>query len=352
MKKGLYIHIPFCRRKCVYCDFYSLENSTHRAREYADAVIRNIRAASFEYDTVYFGGGTPTLLSAIYLTDILSAADIDPNAEISIEANPETVTAEELCELHKAGLDRISFGVQSLSDERLRELGRIHTAKTALDAIESAAAAGFENISADLMIGLPHSDGEQHLWDIERLVGMGISHISVYMLKVEQGTPLSRDRELLSCIDDDRSADEYESAAELLEKLGLHQYEISNFAKKGFECKHNLKYWHCEEYFGVGTSAHSCIDKKRFCVPSDISEFIESPLQKIVYTDENACGEEERLMLALRLSKGVPGEMLKDRAALVERYVEHGLMKRENGRISFTVKGYLVSNEIITQLVM
>ncbi|MCR5807683.1 MAG: radical SAM family heme chaperone HemW [Oscillospiraceae bacterium] len=352
MNKGLYIHIPFCRKKCAYCDFYSLTDETDRMPAYTAAVIRNIRSEQYRYDTVYFGGGTPTLLPAISIIDILSAAEIDKNAEITIEANPETVTEEELTELRTAGVNRISFGVQSLSDERLCELGRIHTAQTALHAIESAQKAGFDNISADLMIGLPHSDGEQHLRDIEQLVDMGITHISVYMLKVEKGTPLSRNKELLGYIDDDRSADEYESAAELLGKLGFFQYEISNFAKKGFECKHNLKYWHCEEYFGVGTSAHSCIDKKRFCVPSDISEFIESPLQRITYTDENACGEEEKLMLALRLSEGVPGEMLKERAALVEQYVKHGLMKRENGRISFTVKGYLVSNEIITQLVM
>lgn len=348
---GLYVHVPFCIQKCIYCDFYSLPDADDKAEAYTSAVCRNIEAKKYRYDTVFFGGGTPTLLPYIYITDILSSADIDINAEITVEANPETVTEEELLELRRAGVNRISFGVQSLNDDALKMLGRIHSAETAIYAIQQAVSAGFDNISADLIIGLPKFGGKRQVGeDISRLIETGIKHISVYMLKVEQNTPLSRSRELCSLIDDDRTADEYLSAVEHLYQNGFGQYEISNFAKKGFECKHNLKYWHCEEYFGVGTSAHSFIDGKRFYTPADIDRFINDEIQTSVITDEDAGDREERLMLALRLSEGVALAEYPEIEAYSKHISAHGLCRIKNDRISLTANGFLVSNEIIAQM--
>ena len=289
------------------------------------------------------------MLKSASLTDILSAADIEKDAEITIEANPETVTEEELFRLHAAGVNRISFGVQSLNNDALRMLGRIHTAETALNAIKLARSAGFENISADLITGLPKFGGEKRMYeDITALTETGIKHISVYMLKVEPNTPLARDHELCSLIDDDRTADEYLAAVHYLADRGFGQYEISNFAKEGYECKHNLKYWHCEDYLGIGPAAHSCIDGKRFCVPSDIADFISSDRQKAVYTDDNACTEKERFMLAMRLNEGYTGTVSLCEAA--RPYEKAGLLNIQGSRISLTVKGMLVSNGIIARL--
>ncbi len=349
---GLYVHVPFCRKKCIYCDFYSLTDANERTAAYTAAVIRNIRAKAYKYDTVYFGGGTPTLLPAANIADILSSADIESSAEITTEANPETVSQEQLCELRKAGVNRISFGVQTFSDDVLKILGRVHDAAQAKKAIGYAADAGFDNISADLMIGLPAENGLERVQDDIRILhSLGVRHISVYMLKVEQRTPLSENKQLVSLVNDDRSADEYEFAAKILKEYGYDQYEISNFAVKGNECRHNLKYWHCEEYFGTGPAAHSCIGNRRFYVSASLDDFISSPLQKEVTSDDNARTREERLMLAMRLCEPVKFDEFPECRPLAEKYAKHGLTKLCESGFFLTLRGMLVSNTIISDFI-
>lgn len=348
---GLYVHVPFCKRKCLYCDFYSAAD-TSRTDSYTDAVIRNIRAAELTYDTVYFGGGTPSLLTAEQISDILSAADISDGAEISAECNPESADLSYLCGLRSAGVNRVSFGIQSLEDGELAALGRLHNADKACEAVLSAHRAGFENISADLMLATPGQTLESLSRTLERLLKLPLTHVSAYLLKVEKDTPLSYDSLLLEKVpDEDETADMYLTAAEKLSAAGFEQYEISNFARKGCECRHNLKYWRCEEYFGVGPSAHSFLDGERFCCPPDTEKFISAPLQEKVSLGTG--GEpEEKVMLALRLTKeGLRLADFPEAESRAEPLLKSGLVKKEQGALMLTAKGCLVSNEIICRLI-
>lgn len=355
MNKGLYIHIPFCRRKCAYCDFYSLTGNEGLTEKYTQAVIRNIHFYGGAFDTVYFGGGTPSLMSGRQMYDILSAAHIADNAEISSEVNPDSATSEKLKDFKAAGINRISIGIQTFDDRELKMLGRLHNSGQAAEAVKNAQKAGFDNISADLMLGLPYQKAETVTENIRMLSELDVRHISAYMLKVEESTPLASDKKLLENIaDDELSADIYLEAVNCLEKHGFYQYEISNFARSGFECSHNLKYWRCEDYIGIGPSAHSCNNGKRFAVPKDIAGFIDNDIQEVIVTDDMPCGISERLMLALRLSEGFEisqtgkySDKLKAAAVPMEK---HGLLKINKDRICLTAEGFLVSNEIICRL--
>lgn len=348
---GLYIHVPFCKRKCLYCDFYSAAD-TSRTDDYTGAVIRNIKAAGLTYDTVYFGGGTPSLLTAEQISDILSAADISDGAEISAECNPESADISYLCGLRSAGVNRVSFGIQSLEDGELAALGRLHNADKACEAVLSAHRAGFENISADLMLAIPMQTSESLNSTLDRLLKLPLTHVSAYLLKVEKGTPLSSDSLLLEKVpDEDETADMYLMTAEKLSAAGFEQYEISNFARKGFECRHNLKYWRCEEYFGIGPSAHSFLGGERFCCPPDTEKFISAPLQEKVSLGTG--GEpEEKAMLALRLTKeGLRLADFPEAESRAEPLLKSDLVKKEQGALMLTAKGCLVSNEIICRLI-
>ncbi len=348
---GLYVHVPFCKRKCVYCDFYSSSDLTPVA-EYVKAVIRNIKSEGRVYDTVYFGGGTPSLLTAEQIYDILSSADITEGAEISMECNPESVTLTYLRELKSAGINRLSFGIQSLDDNELKGLGRLHNAEKAERAIVSAEKAGFENVSADLMLAVSGQSQKSLSNTLDRLLKLPLTHISAYMLKVEEGTPLSRDIGLLSEVpDEDSTADMYLQTVRTLSDAGFEQYEISNFARRGYECRHNLKYWRCEEYFGVAPSAHSFLDGERFFCPKDTKKFISEPLQERISLGTGG-DRQERAMLALRLTKeGLPLCGYPEAEKSAEPLIKAGLVKKEQGSLRLTPKGCLVSNEIICRLV-
>ena len=236
--------MPFCRRKCLYCDFYS-QTDLSLTDSYVKAVVRNIRAANITADTVYFGGGTPSLLSGAQIYDILSAADISADAEISAECNPDSATLQLMRDFRAAGINRLSIGIQSFNDDELKMMGRLHNSRQAAEAIQNAQKAGFENISADLMLGLPYQTEETVRDNIRKLAELNVTHISAYMLKIEENTPLAGCPELVSAAaDDDKSADIYLMAVDMLAENGFGQYEISNFAKAGYECRHNLKYWH------------------------------------------------------------------------------------------------------------
>lgn len=359
---GIYIHVPFCGRKCAYCDFYSVNWSKSAAVDYTAAVLRNIRHYGDKartVDTVYFGGGTPSLLTAEQISSIISEIRscfaLEESAEITLEANPCTLSAEKLAELRKIGINRLSIGVQSMIDRELKILGRMHTAERAEQAVLEAARAGFDNISCDLMIALPDQKPEDMRFSIDRLAALPIQHISAYILKTEDGTPFDcaeiRDR----LPDEDSTAELYLAMVELLEKQGFMQYEVSNFAKEGFESRHNTRYWKCLDYLGIGPAAHSCYEGKRFAVERDLSAFIAADVQQVTVTDESPCGFEEFAMLRLRLKEGlilddVPGH----RAELLKKLpplLKEGYAETDGERIWLTPKGFLMSNSVIEYLV-
>jgi oxygen-independent coproporphyrinogen-3 oxidase len=359
---GIYIHVPFCGKKCGYCDFYSVGYTKTAAENYTSAVLRNIRHyadSKRSVDTVYFGGGTPSLLTAKQISSILNEISagfsMDADAEITLEANPNTVNPIKLSELHKIGINRLSLGVQSLNDNELKFLGRTHSAQRSEKAVLDAYNAGFRNISCDLMIGIPQQTAETMQLSISRLAELPIQHISAYMLKTESGTPFdcSEIRDMLP--DEDASADLYLRMVQQLENYGFMQYEVSNFAKYGFESRHNCRYWKCRDYIGIGPSAHSCCYGKRFAVSRDIAAFIDADVQQTFVTDESPCGFEEYSMLRLRLKEGLDIEQTGSHRADIEKkipqLIEAGYAEFDGKFLSLTAKGFLMSNSVIEYLI-
>ena len=341
---GLYIHVPFCVRKCPYCDFYSEKFSREKCEKFAAAVVRNLRRYPEKFDTVYFGGGTPALISG-KISEILREVRFSEDAEITVECNPDVINENVLAELKNAGVNRLSFGVQSLDESELAALGRLHGAESAKKAILLASALGFENISADLMLGVPKQTAKSLAETIDELCRLPITHVSAYLLKIEPNTPFGKNPPEIP--DEDGQAELYLAAVERLEKRGFRQYEISNFAKNGFESRHNLIYWRAEEYVGIGPAAHSYYNGKRFAVPRNLAEFLENDVQRELVTDENPDKYEEKIMLGLRLREGISlDERIEKRLRLVPREY----FRVEHGRVSLTPSGFLVSNQIIAAL--
>ncbi len=347
--RGLYIHVPFCVKKCPYCDFYSLPFSESRAEEYKNAVVRNLsRYNSEQFDTVYFGGGTPALMYR-QIAEIMNSVNCTKTAEITAECNPETADENILRELKNSGINRLSFGVQSLDNTELNALGRKHSAEYAKAAIMLARKTGFENISADIMLGILNQTKGSLVKTIDELCELPITHVSAYLLKIEENTVFGkRYAEIADKMpNEDLQAELYLTAVEALEKHGFHQYEISNFARSGFESRHNLKYWRAEEYVGIGPSAHSYYKGKRFAVPKRLNKFLKTEFQTEEITEEFPDREEERIMLGLRLSEGI--ELTEEIKARL-KFIPREYYKLSDGRLSLTPKGFLVSNEIIAKL--
>lgn len=374
---GIYIHIPFCRRKCIYCDFYSVCFDKRLSDLFVKTLKKNIenrRNTDLKVDTIYFGGGTPTTLRSMDLVSILNTVkksfDVSNDAEVTVEANPCMVTKEYLSEIFCGGFNRISFGVQSAVDEELVELSRLHTFEQAKEAVLNAKSVGFENVSVDLMIGIINQTTDSLITSINELTSLPVQHISAYMLKVEENTPLDlmiqNDNSILKRIaDEDEMSDRYLLMCKMLEEKGFYQYEISNFSKHGFESRHNLKYWQCEEYLGFGPHAHSYFDNKRFFEDCDILSFIEHDGEpNICVTDSEIDKAEEYIMLSLRLTDGLNIDRLKelDKAERFKDIISTAekINKLSEGKfisisdnkkkISLTKNGILVSNTIISQL--
>lgn len=371
---GIYVHIPFCRSKCEYCDFYSLggRHKEEMAR-YLTAVLQHIRetaarAPSYTVDTIYFGGGTPTFFGAEGLDQILNEIakrfNVSRSPEVSLEANPDTARAQALRALQHAGFNRISIGVQSEDDELLKKLGRPHNYEQARVAVAEARRQGFENVSLDLMYGLPGQTKEAWQRTLETVLQLQPDHLSCYALKVEENTPLWNYREYAGLPDDDAQADMYLAAVEALGKADFEQYEISNFARPGRACRHNLKYWTGEEYLGFGPSAASDFAGKRFTIKRDLTAYIEGVLKKgeILSECETIPLREragEYLMLRLRTAQGIeeteytkqfllpfaPLEKLLQRCAKAEL-----AEKTPDGRWRLTPQGFFVSNAVILDL--
>lgn len=351
---GLYIHIPFCLSKCPYCDFYSVKYSEATAVKYAEKVKENLKLYNgVHFDTVYFGGGTPILLwkEICGITEYLGDR-IGSSTEITIEANPCCTESDMLCSLKHSGVNRISFGLQSGIDSELKALGRRHNSSVGQKAVLSAKKAGFDNISADIMLGIPYQTDESLNATLEYLTSLPLSHISAYMLKIEDGTPFAENNLILP--DEDKYAEYYLKSTEFFAGKGFAQYEISNYAKPGAESRHNLKYWRCEEYIGIGPSAHSFYGGKRFAVGRDIDDFLNSPVQSTYITDEQPDGFGEWAMLRLRLAEGldfdtalnrygVPRQAIMDKCSKIPS----SLYIADNDKIRLTPEGFLVSNALI-----
>lgn len=352
MQAGIYIHVPFCRRKCLYCSFYSAPSDAEEIQNYVDAVCGNIAfyQEDIPMDSIYFGGGTPSLLSVEQISHILEKIrvcfKISKDCEVTLEANPATLHDADYGGLLESGVNRISFGVQSLQDRQLKQLGRLHTASQAKESILTAYKEGFRNISCDVMLALPNQTSEELGDTLEQLAQLPIQHISAYLLKIEEGTPFAKANFTLP--DEDMAADFYLQTVETLEQYGFHQYEISNFAKSGHESRHNTKYWKMAEYLGIGPSAHSLWHGKRFYVPSDLKQFCGEQPQKIC--DEETDLEFEKIMLGLRLNEGIPLEWLEGKEKVMQGFVEHDYMQVTGNQIAFTPKGFLVSNTILNLL--
>lgn len=359
---GLYIHVPFCGKKCSYCDFYSVSYNRDTVNAYVNAVVRNLKHYSdFSRitDTVYFGGGTPSLLSAEQISMIINEIDknfnLDKNAEITLEANPNTINPDKLKQMRDAGINRISIGVQSLVEEELKFLGRTHTAERAVHAVREAQSAGFENISCDLMLGIPCQTAESLEYSIDTLVSLPVQHISAYILKTEKGTPFDCEEIQKLLPDEDTTSELYLNMVSSLDMHGLCQYEVSNFALKGFESLHNCRYWKCLDYIGIGPSAHSCYDGKRFAVGRNLDDFISNDVQTIEVTDESPCGFEEYAMLRLRLKEGLDIRQTGSHQDSIEKkiplLIKAGYAEFDGEFLSLTPKGFLMSNSVIEFLV-
>ncbi|MBR2176914.1 MAG: radical SAM family heme chaperone HemW [Clostridia bacterium] len=360
-KTGVYIHIPFCAKKCPYCDFYSRTGNEQMYDDYTDEILKKIAFWSEKLhcsaDTLYFGGGTPSLIGAERLNRMAAAVrEVFGNhlEEITAEVNPAG-RGFDFSALRKSGFNRISVGLQSANDDELSFLGRLHTSAQAADCIHLARAAGFDNISLDLMIALPGQTKDSLRRSVEFCVRHDAKHISAYILKIEPGTVFYKNKDRLNLPDDDEAADRYEYLCGLMREYGYEHYEISNFCKSGYESRHNLKYWHDEEYIGIGPSAHSFIDGRRFYYPKKITDFIENRI-----TDDGDGGNvEEFIMLGLRLSEGITNERFKARfdTDIPKKYMAKakmlegfGLTKVSDSAFSVTEKGFMVSNVIISEI--
>lgn len=358
---GLYLHIPFCTKKCTYCNFYSACAEKSVVEAYVEALKREIKkwggSLGRPIETLYIGGGTPSVLGGKISTVIDAVKQsfrLSDNAEITVEMNPCDNVEEFLIASKKSGVNRLSIGLQSANSDELKILGRTHTAQSAAECVKAARRLGFSNISLDLMFGLPDSDKKTLKKSLDFIKDLGVEHISAYILKIEEKTAISKMD--LNFLDDDSIAEQYLFVCEYLKENGYSHYEISNFAKNGFEGRHNTKYWRTEEYLGIGASAHSYLDGKRFFYDADLKGFIKNPQ---IVNDGTGGGYDEYFMLALRLKEGIDIhqyeekfgiELCCDFYSFLDILKQQNFIEQENNRICLTDKGMLLSNTIITEL--
>ncbi len=367
---SLYLHFPFCKAKCRYCDFYSLPDVS-RVGEYEKALARAVSFFGEKYpdrsvSTVYFGGGTPSLMSPDGLTEIFSALrqsfSVKEDAEITVEMNPESATDTILAAAKEAGVNRLSFGVQSAKDEELSVLGRLHSFSQAEGAVVRAKDMGFSNISLDLMYGLPEQTVKSWRESLEKVVCLDPTHISFYCLTLSPSVPLYKERSLLP--DDDTCREMYLLAHSYLEERGFEHYEISNAAKRGFRSRHNEVYWQGGEYLGIGSGAHSLMDNTRFSTEEDLEKFIlaSSPFDRLQWEEPRTAEDlrTEYLMLSLRRKEGFSLKKLRllSDDAFCRRaekkltfWEKGGLCRRTEDGFRLTAEGFFVSNEIISELI-
>jgi len=386
---GLYIHIPFCLSKCGYCDFYSVKATERTQSAYIDALLMQMKEYTIAtkdkiFDTVFIGGGTPTSINNEDLIKIIKTAqkrfNIAKSCEITVEVNPRTIDDKGLKNLYKAGVNRLSIGLQSIHGNELKALSRVHSFKDFAECYENSVQAGFENINVDLMYGIPNQTLESFYATLKKVVSLKPAHISVYGLKIEPGTKFYELGDNLKMLlpDEDTEFQMYSMCCELLEKSGYDHYEISNFARKDCECKHNLKYWKCMEYVGLGVSAHSYFCNYRFSFKKDIKDYIKSfnynqdNMQNIgvfdlerynLFDEHTEIKPNERvgefIMLGFRLKNGINkikfarlfgrdfDQLYYDR---IEPFIDSGHIIRTESGYAFSREGMFVSNYILSRI--
>lgn len=367
---GLYLHIPFCRSKCLYCDFCSFpRQDEEKMVEYAAALCRDLKkhatlCRDYIVDTVFLGGGTPTTLPAYLLKELMGEIyknyNVSPTAEITAECNPVTGERELFARMRAAGINRLSIGLQSAHENELKALGRLHNFDIFATCFADARAAGFDNISVDVMSGIPLQTPESRRETLQKVLALSPEHISSYDLIIEAGTPFARKRATLSLPDEEAARKMYLEGIEFLAENGYAQYEISNFAKRGYESRHNLKYWNCDEYLGFGVAAYSDFGGTRFGNSRDIEEYIKGhDITEESTTPDREERMNEYVMLRFRLCEGIDTAVFESRfgASFEEIYgkklapfVASGLVKQESGRYSLSQEGMLVSNAILSDI--
>lgn len=370
---GIYIHIPFCVKKCAYCDFYSLCDLSLR-ENYVNSLISQIASFRAEaknkiVDTIYIGGGTPSILSGDQILKILKTVrkvfKVSGDAEITIEANPGTLDPEKLVAYHEAGINRLSIGLQSANDKELSTLGRIHTKEEFERSFLLARLEGFQNINVDLMYALP-GQTEQTLSDtLDYVISLDPDHISFYGLNIEPETPFGKNAEIEKLLpNEDSQVEMYLNSADKMEAAGFFQYEISNFAKPGFECRHNMRYWKVEDYLGFGPAAHSLFNGTRFSYEKSIRNFISHPCQQdyLIETFEQTTPSDtalEFVMLGFRLRTGIDLSEYKARFGedfevkyfnRMKPFIDKEyIMKNKNG-YRLSRRGFMISNYILSEI--
>lgn len=357
----IYIHIPFCIRKCAYCDFLSGPAGEEVQEAYVKELLREIRGAfslsgEYEIATVFFGGGTPSILKSGQVEAILSLLKeqypFQEHAEITIEANPGTVNAEKLQSYRTAGINRISFGLQSADNEELKALGRIHTWEEFLESFQLARENGFENINVDLMSALPGQTMESWRETLQKVLALGPEHLSAYSLIIEEGTPFyekyAEHPELLPTEEEERQM--YYDTKEILGVHGYERYEISNYAKKGFACRHNLGYWNRTEYKGFGLGAASLLKNVRTANQTELKRYLKGDWSGTCEELTEQAVREEYFFLGLRKTDGVdPGIYRPHYEKLLKKLAEQQLLEEKNGKICLTDRGIDVSNYVLAE---
>lgn len=378
MKKlGLYIHFPFCIRKCLYCDFYSLPTTSGVPDEYLSALFKQLeeyglQTSGYTVDTVFLGGGTPSLMDekqfSLLFKQIYRAFHVASRAEVTVEANPGTVDRKKLRALKKAGVNRLSFGAQSFCPGDLSVCGRVHGVKDNYRAVSDAREAGFSNINLDLMYGLPNQTMAEVVMSLSAAFRLGVEHLSFYGLKLEEGTPFYEMKDKLSLPDEDAESEMYFASRELMRQNGYLQYEISNFAKKDMYCRHNIKYWNGEEYLGIGPAAHSYFAGKRFSFKKDVKLYIDcfsgkndtgSIVDEMIDIPKSA-RVAEYVMLRFRLTDGIDCAAFaklfgRDFDQLyyqkLQPYINSGHIVRTARGYAFSPAGMYVSNYILSRII-
>jgi len=367
---GVYVHIPFCKRKCVYCDFASYAGCEGQIDAYFQALAGEIDAwaeklRAYQARSIFFGGGTPSIPPAEKIAAVISqlktCLDFAPDIEITLEANPGTLTPEKLAIYRNAGVNRLSIGVQSFDDAILKNIGRIHNAREAEEAVLMAQTAGFDNISIDLMYALPGQDMAAWADTIDHALRLPVSHISAYSLIVEPGTEMERrvNSGAVTIADDDTVNEMQRLAIHRLEKAGFMRYEVSNFAKIGRESRHNMIYWTLGEYLGLGSAAHSLMENTRFANPPELERYIAGERMLNVETRSLSDQKEEMLMLSTRTLRGLDlnawrrdfGEdFVEKHRRVIEKFKSYGLIEVENGFLSLTTMGLELQDSVVLEL--
>ena len=366
---GLYVHIPFCKRRCKYCDFFSTTR-LERQEAYVDALVKEIAARKDEAGepirTVYIGGGTPSTLAPQDIARIVKAIGTYEAEEITMELNPGDATPAYMQALRDIGINRLSIGIQSFQDDLLTLIGRRHNAQQAIDAVRMAQEAGFTNLSIDLMYALPTQTMETWQADIETAIGLGVQHISSYGLIYEDGTALTQAVEdgALEAIDEETENAMYDTLCERLKQAGFVHYEVSNFALPGYEAKHNSRYWDHTPYIGVGAGAHTYVPPVRSWNKEDLEEYIGGAVTGygLQVTGDGLRESEilsetdlynERIMLGLRTNRGIVGPFSVHSRKQMEEYIHKGLLRQtDDERVVATLEGIHILNRIIEDLMI